>query len=275
MQAVVFDAPRAVRVEDREAPRPCPGEVLVRVAAAGLCAGDLYIYQGKNPYVSYPRVGGHEIAGHVAVLGEGVAGPPPGTLVCVEPFIGCGRCYACQVGKPNCCARLQIIGVHREGGFAAAVTAPADRLHPVPEGLPPTLASFAEPVAIGVQACRRGGVAAADGVLVLSCGPIGLATVEVAKARGAEVWATDLSEHRLATAEGLGAKPLAPGDDLLDRVRAMTDGDGMPVVVEVTGSPAAMAATIDLVAPGGSSSWAWSSRERWCRSPASTSPARR
>lgn len=251
MQALVFDAARALRLEERAPPEPGHGEALVRVAAVGLCAGDLYIYQGKNPYVSYPRVGGHEIAGRVEALGPGAEGPPPGTLVCVEPFIGCGRCYACRIGKPNCCVRLQIVGVHREGGFAGFVAAPADRLHPVPEGLPPTLASFAEPVAIGVQAARRGAVTADDRVLVLGCGPIGLAAIEVMRARGAEVLATDLSPRRLATAADLGATPLPPSDDLPGRVRALTDGDGVPVVVEATGSPAAMAMTIDLVAAGG------------------------
>jgi L-gulonate 5-dehydrogenase len=207
-------------------------QALVRVAAAGLCAGDLCIYQGRNPCVSYPRVGGHGIAGRVEALGPGTDGPAPGTLVCVEPFIGCGRRYACRGGKPNRCARLQIIGVHREGGFAGWVTAPVDRPHPVPDGLPPTLASFAEPAAIGVQACRRGEVAAGDAVLVLGRGPIGLALVEVARARGAAVRATDPCGRRLATAAGLGASPLPPGDDLPGRVRAATDGGGMPVASE-------------------------------------------
>ncbi len=127
MRAAIFDAPQAIRMADVAKPAPGAGEVLVKVKAAGLCAGDLYIYTGKNPYVSYPRIGCHEIAGVVEAYGPGAAGPAIGTRVVVDPFIGCGKCYPCRIGKRNCCANLTIIGVHREGGFADYVTAPAHR----------------------------------------------------------------------------------------------------------------------------------------------------
>ena len=236
-----------------EAPKPEPqaGEVLVRVKAAGLCAGDLYIYTGKNPYVSYPRIGCHEIAGVVEGYGPGASGPAVGTRVVVDPFIGCGHCYPCRVGKRNCCANLTIVGVHREGGFADFVTAPVGNLNVVPETLTDFEAAFAEPVAIGVQGCRRGMVTADDTVLVLGAGPIGLAIVEVARAHGAKVYATDISAERLATAADLGATPIAGGDGLLERVLEITNGEGMPVVMEATGAPSAMEQTIDLVAAGG------------------------
>jgi L-gulonate 5-dehydrogenase len=201
--------------------------------------------------VTYPRVGGHEIAGTVEALGPATHGAAVGTRVVVEPFISCGKCYPCRIGKPNCCAELRIIGVHRDGGFADRVIAPVDKIVPIPAGVTAYQAAFAEPVAIGVQACRRGGVTAADTVLVLGAGPIGLALVEVAQARGARVYATDLSETRLATASHLGATPLAAGDRLLDRVLEITGGEGMPVVVEATGNAKAMESTVDLVASGG------------------------
>lgn len=251
MQAAIFEAPYALKLAERPRPEPGPGEALVAVRAAGLCAGDLYIYLGKNPYVSYPRIGGHEISGEVVALGPGAAGPAPGTRVVVEPFIGCGRCYPCRIGKSNCCAKLQIIGVHREGGFADCVVAPVEKLHAVPAGLSPFKASFAEPVAIGVQACRRGQVTRGDSVLILGAGPIGLALVEVARAYGATVYAVDIAAERLAIAADLGAVPLAAGDGLTDEVMRITDGEGMPVVIEATGNPKAMESTVDLVAAGG------------------------
>ena len=232
-------------------PKPGAGEVLVKVAAAGLCAGDLYIYTGKNPYVSYPRIGCHEIAGRVVSFGEGATGPAPGTRVVVDPFIGCGTCYPCRVGKRNCCANLTIVGIHREGGFADYVTAPAKNLNLVPDVLDDFTAAFAEPVAIGVQGCRRSMVTAEDTVLVLGAGPIGLALIEVARAIGAKVYATDLSAERLEIAAQLGAIPVAGGEGLLDRVLALTNGEGMPVVMEATGAAPAMEQTIDLVAAGG------------------------
>ena len=251
MEAAVFDAPFRLALTERPRPKPARGEALVTVDATGLCAGDLYIFLGKNPYVSYPRIGGHEIAGRVAALGPDTEGPSPGTRVAVEPFIGCGHCYPCRVGKPNCCANLSIIGVHREGGFAEQVIAPVDRLHVLPDGLSSFQASFAEPVAIGLQACRRGEVTGDDTVLILGAGPIGLATLEVARARGSTVYVADVAPERLDTAAQLGATPLAAGEALLPEVLRLTGREGMPVVIEATGNVAAMEQTAELVAAGG------------------------
>lgn len=251
MRAAIFDAPLSIRMADAPKPEPGAGEVRVRVRAAGLCAGDLYIYTGKNPYVTYPRIGCHEIAGVVEAYGPGTTGPEIGTRVVVDPFIGCGHCYPCRIGKRNCCANLTIVGVHREGGFANFVTAPVQNLNPVPDTLTDFEAAFAEPVAIGVQGCRRGMVTAQDTVLVLGAGPIGLAIVEVARALGAKVYATDLSAERLTIAADLGAIAVAGGAGLAERVMDLTNGEGMPVVMEATGAAPAMEATIDLVAAGG------------------------
>jgi L-gulonate 5-dehydrogenase len=251
MLAAVFGAPRDIHLAELPRPEPRRGEALVRMRAAGVCAGDVYIYRGTNPYVSYPRVGGHEIAGTVAALGPDTAGPPVGSEVVVEPFIGCGRCYPCRMGKSNCCADLTIIGVHRDGGFADYLAAPVDRLHPVPAGLSPFRASFAEPVAIAVQACRRGMLAAGEPVLILGAGPIGLALVEVVRAHGGLAYVSDIAAGRLATAATLGGVPLPAGEALGEAVLRITGGEGMPVVMEATGSVAAMQSTAGLVAAGG------------------------
>ncbi len=251
MRAAIFDAPHAMHVGEWETPRPGPGEVVVTTRAIGICAGDMYIYQGKNPYASYPVIGGHEIAGWVTGIGEGVTDIREGELVVVEPFIGCGKCYPCRIGKRNCCANLQIIGAHRAGGFAEQVVAPAQNIHRVPAGMSATVASFAEPVAIGVQACRRGQVGPEDTVLILGAGPIGLALIEVARARGATVFVTDVMPERLEFARTLGAQTLQSDADLRRNVLDLTHGEGMPVVIEATGNVKAMESTVDLVASGG------------------------
>jgi L-gulonate 5-dehydrogenase len=251
MRAAIMDAPHAMHVGDWTMPRPAPGEILVSVRAAGICAGDMYCYLGKNPYAQYPQVCGHEIAGVVAELGPGVSGPALGAQVVVEPFLSCGRCYPCRIGKTNCCANLQIIGVHRAGGYAEYLTAPSSHIHVVPDGLSPLAASFAEPVAIGVQSCRRGAVSAGEYVLILGCGPIGLALIEVARARGARVAATDVSETRMELAARLGAEIAPAGERLLPAVLERTNGEGAPVVIEATGNARAMEQTVDLVAAGG------------------------
>lgn len=250
MRAAIMNAPFDMEVGTWETPRPGPGEVLISVGAAGICAGDMYFYLGKNPYAVYPQICGHEIAGLVSELGEGVIGPEPGTAVVVEPFIGCGTCYPCRVGKSNCCMNLKIIGVHQPGGYAEYLTAPVNLVHKVPASLSLSHASFAEPVAIGVQACRRGEVGA-ENVLVLGCGPIGLAVIEVAKARGAHIVATDVVSERLETAAKLGAEILPADGNLLQNILEQTNGEGVPVVIEATGSPQAIEQTVDLVAAGG------------------------
>jgi L-gulonate 5-dehydrogenase len=251
MRAAIMHAPFHMEIGIWETPQPGPGEVLISVGVAGICAGDMYFYLGKNPYAVYPQICGHEIAGLVAEVGEGVTGLEPGVPVVVEPFLGCGSCYPCRIGKSNCCARLQIIGVHRPGGYAEYLAVPATHVHRVPDGLSLTVASFAEPVAIGVQACRRGAVAAGEYVFILGCGPIGLALIEVARARGARVVATDLLPSRLEIAAQLGAEVLPADEHLLQRVMEHTQGEGAPVVIEATGSAQAMEQTVDLVAAGG------------------------
>jgi threonine dehydrogenase-like Zn-dependent dehydrogenase len=250
MRAAIMNAPYKMVVGNWDTPQPGPGEVLVSVGAAGICAGDMYFYLGKNPYAVYPQICGHEIAGVVAEVGQGVTGLEAGTPVVVEPFLGCGHCYPCRVGKSNCCANLRIIGVHQPGGYAEYLTAPATHIHKIPPGLSLSFASFAEPVAIGVQACRRGQVGS-EYVLVLGCGPIGLAVIEVAKAKGAHLVATDILPERLETAAKLGAETLPADDNLLQRILEQTNGEGAPVVIEATGSPKVMEQTVHLVAAGG------------------------
>jgi L-gulonate 5-dehydrogenase len=251
MKAAIFDAPHRMRVGTWQTPEPGPSEVLLTVNTAGICAGDLYIYTGKNPYTQYPVIGGHEVCGSVKTVGSAVHNISEGQLVVIEPFLSCGKCYPCRAGKPNCCANLQIIGVHRPGGYAEYVMAPATHLHLVPEGVSAFHACFAEPITIGLHACRRGQIAAADYVLVLGCGPIGLAIIEVALNRKARVVAADVIASRLEIAQRLGAETLKSDEQLLENVLEQTGGEGAALVVEATGKPQVMESTVELVAAGG------------------------
>ena len=251
MRALVMPAPGVAQVQEVPTPEPSPGEVLVKIAAAGICAGDLYIYKGVNPYATYPCIAGHEMAGEIEKLGEGVTGWEVGERVVVEPFLGCGSCYPCRIGKSNCCANLQLLGIHRPGGYAEFCIAPQTHLHRVPNAMSLTLASFAEPLAIGVQSCRRGEVMSGEQVLILGAGPIGLAILEVVKARGAHPVITDLNAERLAFAKALGAETLPSAEALLESALKYTNGEGFPVVMEATGAIAAMEQSVQLVASGG------------------------
>lgn len=251
MRAIITAAPHAMSVGTRPVPQPGPGELRVMVAAAGICAGDLYIYKGKNPYVVYPNIGGHEVSGIVECLRVGVSDFAVGDRVVVDPFVSCCHCYPCRIGKRNCCVNLRITGVHVPGGFADFVVTPATHAYKIPAGLSLETAAFAEPVTIALHACKRAEVTAADDVLVLGCGPIGMVTVEVARAFGARVLAADVMPDRLKTAAALGADTVPSDNNLLQYVLERTNGEGMPVVIEATGVPSVMSQTLDLVAPGG------------------------
>lgn len=222
-------------------PRSAPeGWVLVDVTAAGLCGTDYHIYEGKHPFLTYPRVIGHELSGRVAVA---AAGWQAGAAVVVNPYVACGTCRACRRGKPNCCSRIEVLGVHRDGGICARIAVPAQNLYPAGD-LPPEAAAMVEFLAIGAHAVRRGEVAAGDRVLVTGAGPIGLGAALFARLRGAEVHLFDTTPARLDQAKALG----------FDRLhsRPPEEAEGFDVVFDATGHAAAMQAGFTQVAHGGS-----------------------
>jgi L-gulonate 5-dehydrogenase len=240
-----------MRVGDWPTPTPGPCDVLIAPRAAGICAGDLYLYGGKNPYAKYPLIGGHEVCGIVSEVGKEVSRVKSGDRVVIEPVVGCGKCYPCRIGKPNCCVNFNLIGLHRPGGYADVVLAPERNVHVVPSGLSPVAASFAEPLTIGIHACRRANVQSGEYTLILGAGPIGLAILEVAKVRGARVVIADVNRARLDFAATLGAETLEADDRLPARVLEQTDAEGAPVVIEATGNPRAIDLTMELVASAG------------------------
>ncbi|AUH65805.1 zinc-binding alcohol dehydrogenase family protein [Paracoccus zhejiangensis] len=217
------------------------GWVLVDIAAVGLCGTDFHIFAGKHPYLNYPRVIGHELSGRVAADAAGWAA---GDAVVINPYLACGDCRACQRGKPNCCARIEVLGVHRDGGLCARIAVPAGNLYPAGD-LPLHAAAMVEFLAIGAHAVRRGEVAAGDRVLVTGAGPIGLGAALFARLRGAEVHLLDTTPARLAQAEGLGFHQLRGSID-------PAASDGFDVVFDATGHAGAIEAGFAHVAHGGS-----------------------
>jgi 2-desacetyl-2-hydroxyethyl bacteriochlorophyllide A dehydrogenase len=251
MKALVLEAPQRLAVSEWMTPRCGADDVLIRPVAAGICAGDMQHYAGRNPYTKYPLVCGHEVCGVVVEVGENVRRCRRDDWVVIEPVVGCGHCHPCRHGKPNCCMNFCLIGLHRPGGYAELCVVPEANVHRVPPGLDPVTASFAEPLTIGLQACRRGDVQGGEYCLVLGAGPIGLAILEVARLRGARVVITDINERRLAFARELGAETLPANDKLKATVLEQTRNEGADVVIEATGDPKVVESTIDLVAFGG------------------------
>ena len=158
MHALRCDRPGTLSLVEQDVPRPADGEVLVRIRRVGICGTDYHIYAGDQPYFEYPRIIGHELGGEVA---EAPAGSTlrAGQVVAIEPYLWCGSCRACQMGKTNCCRRLQVLGVHRDGGACAYICVPERNVVPA-DGLWVDAAAMVEFLAIGAHGIRRSGVTA-------------------------------------------------------------------------------------------------------------------
>ncbi|WP_298262186.1 zinc-binding alcohol dehydrogenase family protein [uncultured Litoreibacter sp.] len=246
MDAGVVVAPGRFDVEVRPAIEFVPkGWVLIDVCAVGLCGTDYHILEGKHPFLEYPRVIGHELSGRVATDASGWAA---GDLVVVNPYLSCGTCRACLRGKPNCCSKIEVLGVHRDGGLTRQLAVPAGNLYAA-TGLTPTQAAMVEFLAIGAHAVRRSEVGLRDRVLVTGVGPIGIGTALFARLKGAEVTLLDLSAGRLKmAAESFGFNQ---GFTDIDAAIASTQGDGFDVVFDATGFVGAIEEGFRAVGHGG------------------------
>jgi 2-desacetyl-2-hydroxyethyl bacteriochlorophyllide A dehydrogenase len=251
MQAVVCNAPGELVLETRPDPERGADEVLVRVRRVGVCGTDMHIFAGRQPFVTYPRIMGHEFSGEVAEAPAGSA-LAKGDVVFVTPYIACGRCVACRKGKTNCCVAISVLGVHRDGALAEYLSVPQSCVFKA-EGVGFDEAAMLEFLAIGRHAVRRGAVGPGQRVLVQGAGPIGLGAALFARLAGAEITVLDMRADRLAFCrEHLGvAHALAPSDDIEPRLAELTGGEMYDVVFDATGAAAAMQAGFARVAHGG------------------------
>jgi len=237
---------------------PGPGEVLVRPEAVGLCGSDFHYFLGDigtidDPSSLYPRVQGHEASGTILELGPDC--PPalvPGLRVALWPVSACGSCYACRIGRPNACASISLIGVHRDGALQEQLLVPAEQVFPVGDQ-DPELAALIEPVSIAMRSVDRGRVAAGEHVVVLGAGPIGQALSLAAVDRGASVLLVDRVTTRLERGEATGADvhALREGENLRDVVRAWAGAEGPEVVFEATGVAGLVQPAVECVAQAG------------------------
>ena len=207
MKSVVIQEPGRLVIEDRPLVEPQAGEVRIRVQRAGICGSDVHIYRGHNPFAKYPRVIGHEFFGRIDAVGAGVAASRIGERVVGDPVVSCGHCYPCTVGRPNVCTSLQVIGVHRDGGFSEYVTLPAGNAHAVPESIPDNEAALIEPFTIAANICSQMNPGPQDVALIYGAGPMGLTTIQAL--RGVygvkEIIVADRIDERLSMARESGA----------------------------------------------------------------------
>lgn len=252
MNTLVCTAPGHFAYETRPAPTPAAGQALLRIRRIGICGTDLHAFEGTQPYFSYPRVLGHELAGELVDTG-GAEGFAVGEAVTFIPYFHCGHCVACRAGKPNCCVHMQVCGVHVDGGMAALLAVPATALvHGA--GLSYDELALVEPLAIGAHGVRRAGVQPGEWVLVVGAGPIGLGVMEFARIAGGRVIALDVNEQRLAFCrQHLGVAHTINGrnTDVAEALRELTGGDMPTVVIDATGSLGAINQGFAYLAHGG------------------------
>jgi threonine 3-dehydrogenase len=246
MRAVVKNAPgHGFEMVDRALPEVGENDVLIQVKATSICGTDLHIYEW-NPWaqdhVKLPLTVGHELCGVVVDKGANANGPEVGQLVSVESHVVCNRCSFCRTGKGHLCENTQILGVHRDGAYAEYVAVPAINAWVDPPEMPYSIASLQENFGNAVHTASVPLVAGRK-VLVTGCGPVGVMAIAAAKALGARsVYATDVSDYRLSLAWTMGADlTINPRKkDVYSAVMDATEGEGVDVLLEMSGSPSAI-----------------------------------
>lgn len=257
MKAVVKDAPRpGATYKDVDLPTIQPNEVLIRVSANSVCGTDLHIYEWNSwarSRIKPPQIMGHEMTGVVARVGEAVTSVGEGDSVSVETHIPCGFCYQCRTGRSEVCQNLKILGVDRDGAFAEYVAVPEIDVWKNDPKMPPEIATIQENLGNAIDTVLAEDVAGKT-VAVLGCGPVGLFAIGIARISGAtKILATDINRYRLQIAKAMGAHEAfnARETDVVAAVKEATAGDGVDVVLEMSGNSVALNQGIQMITSGG------------------------
>lgn len=259
MKVARLYAPGDLRIEDAPVPEARAGEVVIRVRSCSTCGTDAKIFHHGHHHISLPRVLGHEVAGEIVEVGDGVDAFGIGDRVQVIAAIPCGECFYCRRGQETVCENLESIGYQYDGGFAEFMRVPRkvldrDGVNPVPEHVPFEAASLTEPLACVLNGQEIAEVGTGDVVVVLGAGPIGCLHVRLARARGASsIILADVNARRLELSAR--AEPDIEIDssreDAVDAVRKATDGRGADVVITATGAGSAQEQALEMAAARG------------------------
>lgn len=249
MRAISCAAPGELALIEVESPQLKPGWVRVGISHIGICGTDYHIYEGKHPFLQYPRIMGHELSGVVRDA-NGATTVAEGDAVVINPYLPCYTCPACREGKTNACETLTVLGVHGDGGMAEEITLPEANLYKA-EGLSLRDAAMVEFLAIGAHAVRRTELKPGWRVLVVGGGPIGLGVAFFAEIAGADVTILDAAADKLDAARGFGfaAAALDERDGAAFKARM---GTGFDAVFDATGAIAAMNQAVGYCRNGGS-----------------------
>lgn len=244
MKAVVYCDKEEIRYMDIPQPVISEGEVLVKIAYAGICGSDLFIYSGMHPRAKAPLIMGHEFTGVIAELPKGYQGEfAVGDKITINPLLSCHVCTPCQTGNTHVCTKLGLTGIDTNGGFAEFAKVPLDQLVKLPAGINMEHGAVVEPVAVAVHAIRRSELKIGDTVLVIGGGPIGVLVALVARHAGAEkILVIEPNEFRRKVITELGFAALPEADH--ETIMQFTNGDGADIVYEVAGVQPAIDAAI-------------------------------
>jgi L-iditol 2-dehydrogenase len=258
MKALQLTKYNHLEIQDLPAPIPGPTEVLIRVAACGICGSDVHGYDGSSGRRIPPIVMGHEAAGTIAALGSGVMNFSKNERVTFDSTVSCGACESCARGEVNLCNNRQVLGVscgdyRRAGAFAEFVVVPAHIVYRLPQSISFPEAALLEAVAVAVHAVSLAEIAPGNTALVIGAGTIGLLCLQALRVEGcSRVFIADPDESRLALAKTFGATEVLslPGE-FVERVKQLTNGEGVDVAVEAVGRNESIAVSIESVRKGG------------------------
>jgi L-iditol 2-dehydrogenase len=259
MKALLLSEYSKLEVTDLPAPVVAPGEVLVQVAACGICGSDVHGYDGSSGRRIPPLVMGHEAAGVIAEVGDGVSRVAVGDRVTFDSTVYCGACEYCRSGAINLCDNRQVVGVstpdfRRAGAFAEFVTVPERIVYALPDGLSFSEAAMLEAVAVALHAVAVSDLKGGETVLVIGAGMIGLLILQAARAAGcSRILVADVDASRLKLAEDVGADAtiLASGEAMVREVMQETNRRGVDLVLEAVGRDETVSASVDAVRKGG------------------------
>ncbi len=252
MKAIILDQPGQFSTANIPESQRAADEALVRISRVGMCGTDLHAFRGRQPFFTYPRILGHELCAEIVEIENNERGLRAGMVCAVAPYLYCGDCLACRNGKTNCCVKLQLLGVHVDGGLREFFSVPLHTLHHSPVLTREQLA-LVEPLSIGGHAVARAQLKSDETIFVIGTGPIGLAVIAHAKTTGVRIIAMDVSEDRLRFArEQFGvAATIRAGDNVSEQLAALTNGEMPAVVFDATGNPASMNQAFEFPANGG------------------------
>lgn len=254
MKAIELSGPFQLHMVERPMPVRKKGQALLRMRSMSLCGSDINAYRGANSLVKYPVILGHELTGEIVEIdNDNPRRLRPGDLVQVDPYLYCGQCYACSIGRTNCCKSLSVVGVHQDGGMAEYFVHPASMLYRAPQQVPLAFLPLSEPLAIALHELNRLNLKAGENLCIFGAGPIGLLAAMAAASRGVDAVLVDVLPSRLAYANKLGFSKTVYSmqEDALKQLELFSENQGFACCLEASGAVEAIKMSMEVASHAG------------------------